>query len=309
MEPMQHRAIALRAGLVVTLAILLAAATVPAGPAGGGYANPELLVETGELARRLGAPGLRLVDLRGDPDRGEAAYRAGHIRGAAYLTTRELDDPAANAEGLPIRPERAAELFGRLGIDHDTTVVAYDDAGGVLAARLFFVLEYFGHTRTRVLNGGLAKWQREGRPLTTEIPRIAPARFAPRPRRELVATAAEVKGSLGKEEVCLLDARSPAEFAGRDVRAQRGGRIPGAVNVDWTETLNPDQTFKSAAELRALFEAAGARPDRQIVVYCQSGVRAAHDYLALRLLGYARIKTYDGSWNEWGNDPTLPLSR
>ena len=288
-----------------TLAALLAVSAVGAAP----YANPQLLAETDELATLLGAPRMRLVDLRGDAERGEAAYRTAHVPGAVYLPARELDDPKANAAGMPIRPEHAATLFSRLGIDHDTGVIAYDDAGGVLAARLFFVLEYYGHTRVRLLNGGLDKWRRERRAMTAESTVVEAKRFVPRARRELVATAEEVRESLGKEEVCLIDARSPAEYAGTDVRARRGGHIPGAQNVDWVGTLNPDQTFKSADQLRALFEAAGVRPDRQIVTYCQSGVRAAHAYFALRLLGYARIKNYDGSSSEWGNDPALPLAR
>lgn len=294
------------------LAVLAAALAVLAGgptASAGQYANPQLLIETTELARVLGQAGLRLVDLRGDAAQGEAAYRAVHLPGAVHVAAGELDDPRANAEGLPIRAEAAALLFGRLGIDHDTTVIAYDDAGSVLAARLFFVLEYYGHTRARILNGGLGKWQREALPTTSRIPAVEAKRFVPRARRDLVATAAEVKASLGKEEVCLLDARSPAEFTGADVRARRGGHIPGARNVDWVTTLNADQTFRSADALRALFEAAGVRPERQIVTYCQSGVRAAHQYFVLRLLGYTRIKNYDGSWSEWGNDPARPLAR
>jgi thiosulfate/3-mercaptopyruvate sulfurtransferase len=302
MSPVAFRRIR---ALVVLGAVLLWPGVLVAA----GYANPQLLVETDELARLLGGPGIRIVDLRGDPDRGEAAYRAGHVPGAVFLGGRELDDPKANAEGFPVRPDKAAAILGRLGIDHDTTVIAYDDAGSVYAARFFFVLEFYGHTKTRVLNGGLAKWRREGRPVTTEVPRVEAKRFVPEPRRELVATAQEVKASLGKDEVCLIDARSPEEFSGKDVRAKRGGHIPGARNVDWVETLNPDQTFKSADQLRAIFAAAGVRPDRQVITYCQSGVRSAHDYFALRLIGIAKIKNYDGSWQEWGNDPALPLAR
>jgi thiosulfate/3-mercaptopyruvate sulfurtransferase len=291
--------------VVIVLGLGLAGAVAAAT---GGYANPGLLVETEELARLLGTRGVRIVDVR-DGDRAEAAYRGAHLPGAAFLHARELDDLRANAEGFPIRPERAAAIFGRLGIDHETRVIVYDDAGSVYAARVFFVLEYYGHTRTRVLNGGLAKWRREGRPVTGDVPTVEPARFVPRARRELVATADEVRAMLGKDEVCLIDARSPEEFAGKDVRAKRGGHIPGARNVDWAATVNPDHTFKSAAELRAIFEAAGVRPDRQVVTYCQSGVRSAHDYFVLRLLGHAKIKNYDGSWQEWGNDPSLPLAR
>lgn len=302
LKPEMIRRAPLAAG---TLAALFVAVLAIAGT----YANPGLLIETHELARLLGIPGIRIVDLRGDGPRGDVAYRAGHISGAVYVVARDLDDAGANAQGVPISPDKAGALFGRLGIDGDTTVIAYDDAGSVLAARLFFVLEYYGHTKTRLLNGGLRKWQREGRALTTEIPTVEPRRFEPRARRDLIATAEEVHASLGKEEVCLIDARSPEEYGGRDVRAKRGGHIPGAGNVDWIATLNPDHTFKSAEALRAMFEAAGVRPDRQIITYCQSGMRSAHGYFVLRLLGYAKVKNYDGSWNEWGNDPTRPVAR
>jgi thiosulfate/3-mercaptopyruvate sulfurtransferase len=259
------------------------------------------------VARALVDPSARVVDVRGGMI-GRAAYRAGHVPGAVYLDASELDDPAANAEGLPIRPEAAASLFGRLGIDHETPIIAYDDSGGTLAARLFFVLEYYGHERVRVMNGGLAKWRREGRPLELAAPAITPRRFEPRARRELVATAPEVHASLRRPEACLIDARTPAEFAGAG-RGAREGHIPGAANVEWTSTLNADGTFKDADALRALFAAAGLAPDRTAIVYCTSGTRASHAYLALRLLGHARIRNYDGSWKEWATTPALPVTK
>lgn len=216
---MRHRLLTM-----VALALLLVVAA--------GCATPKLLIETPELAKIIDDQRVRIVDLRGDPMKGKAGYAKGHILNAVFLSWQELDSLEANRKGYPILPEQAEALFGRLGIGGKTRVVAYDDAGGLFSARLFYVLEFYGHERVQVLNGGLTKWLKEGRPLASEIPTVAPTRFEARPRPELIATAEDVKAKLGKAEVCLVDARSPGEYTGTDVRASRGGRIPGAVNVN-----------------------------------------------------------------------------
>jgi thiosulfate/3-mercaptopyruvate sulfurtransferase len=269
-----------------------------------GYVNPQLLIETEELGRRLGEARLVVVDTRSNEE-----YAKGHLAGAVHVRWQALDDLEANKQGLPIAASNAERLFSGVGIGVNTLVVAYDGPKNPFgAARLFYVLEFFGHSKVRVLNGGFTKWEREGRPVSTETPRPAKGEFIARPRPELSATAEQVRARLGEPTVCLLDARSDDEYSGKDVRASRAGRIPGAVNVDYLRTIRPDDhTFKSAEELRKLFEAAGATPDRETITYCHTGGRAAHDYFVLRLLGYQRLKNYDGSWVEWGNSDALPV--
>lgn len=265
-----------------------------------GYSNDHLLVETQGVAGHLGDPNLLLVDLRGRG--GYAAYARGHIPGAVYLNWQDLDDLASNRKGFPIDQAKAETLFSDVGIDRDIRVIAYDDSGGLWAARLFFVLEFFGHQRVAVLDGGLMKWVREGRPLTTEEPKITAKHFVARPNPKLIATAAWVRDNLKNPRICLVDARSPHEY--------HRGRVPGAVLINWVDTINQeDWTFRSAEELQKMFEAAGAKKGREIVTYCQSGFRAAHDYFVARLLGYEKVRNYDGSWVDWGNRPELPVER
>ncbi len=282
----------------------LSAVSPSLATATAGYANPQLLIETETLANQLAQAGLRIVDIRTPEE-----YASGHIPGAVHLAWQALDDLTANQQGLPISKARAEELFGGLGISGSTRVVAYDGPKTPFgAARLFFILEFFGHDKLQVLNGGFPKWTREGRLVSTEVPTGPKVAFVARPHPELLATAEDVRSKLGNPKVCLLDARSAKEYAGEDLRAIRGGRIPGAVNVDYLNTMRrDDDTFKSAEELRKIFEAAGVTPDRETITYCQTGARAAHDYFVLRLLGYQKLKNYDASWSEWGNSETLPI--
>ncbi len=269
-----------------------------------GYANPQLLIETEELAGRLGEAGLRIVDVRTEKE-----YAAGHIPGALHLGWQALDDLSANQRGLPITKAKAEELFSGLGIGEGTRVVAYDGPKNPFgAARLFYILEFFGHGKVQVLNGGFAKWAQEGRHVSADMPATAKATFVARPRSELLATAEDVRARLKDPKVCLLDARSSEEYTGEDARASRAGRIPGAVNVDYRSTFRKDDlTLRSAEELRRIFEAKGVTKDRETITYCHTGGRAAHDYFVLRLLGYERVKNYDGSWAEWGNSDSLPI--
>jgi thiosulfate/3-mercaptopyruvate sulfurtransferase len=288
---------------------------LPAGP----------LVSTEWLARHLSHPDVRVVDMRGkvlpptDPKPHYFArhedYLAGHIPGAVYIDwTRDIVDLDDSVPVQVAPPDQIAMLFSRLGIGDDTIVVAYDDNYSAFAGRLLWVLRYYGHRQGRVLNGGLLRWLAEGRPLSTALPEYPPASFTPRPQPHLRRDADALLAGLGAAagQPLLLDARSEAEFRGRESRASRGGHIPGAVNVEYKSLIaGPDQTYLEPEELRARFLAAGIDPDsladREVVAYCNGGVSATPVALSLELITGQPVAIYDGSWNEWGSDPNKPL--
>jgi thiosulfate/3-mercaptopyruvate sulfurtransferase len=270
------------------------------------YRHPELLVETQKLAQLLSSAQLRLLDARPRED-----YRLGHLPGAVNLPALETDDLDANRRGFPIPPEWAERLFRGAGISSKSQVVIYDDQGNRFATRVFYVLEFFGHSHVQVLNGGFKKWQSEGLPLTADSPGIAPGDFKPQANSALIATSEWVNAHLKDPQVKLLDARSGAEFKGERIEGPRGGHIPGAINLEWTRVLDSGEikTFLDAPSLEKLFSDAQVLPRHEVVTYCQIGMRAADLYFALRLLGYERVRIYDGSWQEWSVLADLPVEK
>jgi thiosulfate/3-mercaptopyruvate sulfurtransferase len=227
------------------------------------------------------------------------------------LPALETDDLEANRLGFPLPPERAEQLFRAAGVNSNSQVVVYDDQGSRFAARVFYVLEFFGHSHVQVLNGGLKKWQSERRPLTTDSPGIAAGDFKPQANPAIIATSDWVNAHLKDPHVKLLDARSAAEFKGERVQGPRGGHIPGAVNVEWTQVIDSGaiKTFLDAPSLEKLFSDAQVLPGQEVVTYCQMGMRAAALCFALRLLGYERVRMYDGSWEEWSARADLPVEK
>lgn len=273
------------------------------------------LVATDWLAARLGEPGVRVVDVRWylDPERkGRDAYRAGHIPGAVFLDAdADLSAPGGRRGGpLGRHPwpgaEQVARVMGAAGIGDGTRVVAYDDQAGGVAARLWYVLKAYGHDAVAVLDGGLAKWLVEGRPLVTDVPAVAPAVFTPRPRSGFVLTKADM---LARDAaVLVLDARAAERYRGEvEPIDPRAGHIPGAKSAPFSDNLTKGSApvFRTATELRDRYAALGA--DRgEAIVYCGSGITACHDLLALEVAGL-RGRLYGGSWSEWSSDPTLPV--
>ena len=272
-----------------------------------GYANPQLLIAPTDLAGRLGVTGqpLRptvLIDLRP-----AEAFAAGHIPGAVHLDLFGISLIDTNPEPLDAFLWIIANMLMSRGVSADRTVVVYDEQSGMRAARAFWFLEFFDHPDARMLDGGVGAWRREG--FLTTIEAVAPDRGRWTVGRvdECLATWRDVKNTLGSSDAAILDTRSDGEYCGTTVRAKRAGAIPGAVHIEWTLNLGEDGTFKSASELKAIYESAGVTPDKAVISYCQGGYRAAHSYLALRLLGYPRVRNYIGSWKEWGDRGDLPV--
>ncbi len=276
------------------------------------YAHPERLVTTEWLAEHLGQPGLVVVE----SDEDVLLYETGHIPGAVKVDWHtDLNDPVTRdyvgAAGF-------AALMGRKGIGRDTTVVFYGDKSNWWAAYALWVFSLFGHPDARLLDGGRTKWQAENRPMTTDAATPAPAEYPVAERNDAAIRAFrdDVLAHLGKP---LVDVRSPDEFSGRLLHmasypqegALRGGHIPGAKSVPWARAANEDGTFKSRDELEALYRSdVGLSPDDDVVVYCRIGERSSHTWFALtHLLGFERVRNYDGSWTEWGNSVRVPIER
>ena len=279
-----------------------------------GYVNPELLIEPSELAGRLGPSGAAgtvpgtagntpvLLDLRP-----AEAFAAGHIPGAAHLDLFGVSLVDTNPAPLAAFLWIIAHLLTARGVDAGRPVIVYDEQSGIRAARAFWFLEFFGHPDARLLDGGFGAWARAGLPVTRDA--AAPAQGTWEVGRDdtRLATWRQVSERLDRADIAILDTRSDEEYSGMLVRAKRGGAIPGAVHIEWTRNLDEAGAFKPAAELRAMYEAAGVTPDKEVVSYCQGGYRAAHGYFALRLLGYPRVRNYLGSWKEWGDREDLPI--
>jgi len=266
------------------------------------YTRETLLTTASELQRKLNAENLCIIDVRPAED-----YANGHIPGATHFDLFGLsliDTSDAPLKAFMFMIHHVLELRG---VDESKEVVFYEDNSGMRAARGLWFLEYYGHPNAKMLDGGFRAWKAAGAPVTSDAtpPKTAPFKIAE--RRDVLATTDDVLRSLDQKQIAILDTRSEGEYRGTHVRAARGGAIPGAIHIEWTDNIAPDGKFKSNADLKTMYEKAGITPDKEVVSYCQGGYRAAHSYVALRLLGFPKVRNYIGSWKEWGDRADLPI--
>lgn len=261
---------------------------------------PRQIVDARWLRAHRGDPKVVLIDTRAADD-----YWAGHLRGARHFDPFPFHYYDTAERGTAEFRAQLRWIFSTLGVTGKETVVFYENDSGMRAARGVWALEWIGHPRARMLDGGLAALA--GEKLGTAPPAIKPAHFRGAPRDDNAASYPYLVAHLGRPEVQIFDVRSDAEYFSERVRAKRGGAIPGAIHRDWTEANGADGRFKNAKVMRAEFEALGLKPGAEIVTYCQGGYRAAHAYIALKLAGYERVRNYWGSWAEWGNRDDVPV--
>jgi len=277
-----------------------------------GYANPDALVGTEWVAAHLDDPKVRIVE----SDEDVLLYETGHIPGAVKLDWHEdQQDPVVRDF---VNKEQFEQLMSSRGIANDTTVVFYGDRNNWYAAYTYWLFKMYGHQDCRIMNGGRAKWEAEGRPLTRETKQYPPTQYrAQEPDLSIRAFRDQVLEHMqaGKP---LVDVRSPDEYTGKVIHmanypqegAQRAGHIPTAQNIPWATAANEDGTFKGAEQLREIYGGRGVTPDQPVIAYCRIGERSAHTWFVLtQLLGYPDVRNYDGSWTEWGSLVRAPIQK
>lgn len=279
------------------------------------YAHPEVLVTTDWVLKNSPSESRKLVEVDYDPVNG---YQKGHIQHASLIWwKRDISDPITRDI---ISKKQFEALMSKNGIREDTEVILYGDFNNWFAAFVFWVFKYYGHENLKIMDGGRKKWELENKEYTTEEPKFTLTSYKAQPPDEgLRAYLYDVSRALGREDTVMVDVRSPKEFSGEITappeypmeHAQRGGHIPSANNIPWATAVNDaDGTFKSVDELKQNYESKGVTPDKDVICYCRIGERSSHSWFVLKyLLGYSKVRNYDGSWTEWGNMIGNPVEK
>ena len=276
------------------------------------YKHPEVLASTEWVATHADDPNVRLVEVDVDT----SSYEKGHIKNATgWNWTTQLND---NIQRDIPNQRQFEELFSASGIANENIVVLYGDNNNWFAAFAFWQFKIYGHKDVRLMNGGRKKWELEGRPFTADVTAFKPTPYhAGVPDTSLRARRDNIFQILSGKPANLVDVRSADEFTGKVIAppgmsetAQRGGHIPGAANIPWSKASNDDGTFKSYHDLLALYASKGVHPDKETVAYCRIGERSSHTWFVLKyLLGFEKVRNYDGSWTEWGNLIEAPIEK
>ncbi len=278
------------------------------------YKHPEVLVETSWVSDHLKDSNVRIAEVDYDPT---ANYNLGHIPHAVlYDWRKDMNDPLSRDI---LSKQQLEDLLSRTGVSANTTIVLYGDFNNWFAAFAFWILKYYGVEKVVLMNGGRKKWLAEDREVTKERPSNTAVTYKVKGSDETIRTYLDdMKKSLGQQNRVLVDVRSPAEFTGEitappeypNEHAQRGGHIPDAVNIPWSQAVREDGTFKSAEELAKLYQGKGVTPNKGVITYCRIGERSSFSWFVLKyLLGYPNVKNYDGSWTEWGNMVRNPIQK
>lgn len=254
---------------------------------------PGVLVAPAWLRERIGHAAVRIIDLR-EPD----AYASGHVPGAVHLELAALGSKIGACDNVLHPPAAFSALMARLGVSNESAVIAYDDQWGLAASRLLWALHRYGHSAVAVLDGGWDRWMAEAGASTTEVTPPPSVAFESVPRDDVYADRAWMAARSADGGAVLLDTRTPAEVA--------RGHIPGATGWDWFNAVPAGswEASRSPADVRADLSGLGIEPERQVAVYCRSGMRAAHTYMVLKHAGFERVRLYDGSWQDWAANPT-----
>ena len=278
------------------------------------YAHPEVLVDTQWIVDHINDHEVRIAEVDYDPT---ANYNLGHVPGAVLFDwKKDINDPVTRNI---FSRQSCEDLLQRTGVNNNTTLVLYGDFNNWFAAFAFWAFKYYGFKDLRLMNGGRKKWLEEDRPISKDIPQYQRGNFkATEPDKSIRIFLNQVKEALDKENIAMVDVRSPKEFTGEILappeypteHAQRGGHIPRASNIPWSQAVKDDGTFKSVEDLKQLYQSKGIVPEKEIIAYCRIGERSSHTWFVLKyLLGYPNVKNYDGSWTEWGNIVDNPIEK